>query len=579
MQQATTAADGTYSVNAPIGAPVVLSAFPLPGSGDVASSTEPLTVTAAGIHDETIALDGTAPLPAGLRVNGTSAPTVFWASPSAARLTGCPGGSAFVTVEGMNTATGQRAAQVIPLAETPAGSGTYTGTIPPLEPVHGPVNIGDQIFCPSASPGSVLPSDGTAGTAVLISGTSFTGANAVAFGGAGAASFTVVSDSLIEAVAPPGEGDVAVTVQTPASSAHTVGTFGYFSVTAMSPSSGPPAGNTTVDIRGGGFSGTTGVTFGTTEALSFNVISDTEVQAVAPPGSGTVDVHVLGADDSTADVPADRFTYSTGSSALGAAVVRARSVTGPAPLPAMEAAAGAASGSGLDVSSIVNSTLASLGGQIQSQAQALANSAVSLIPPNLACSGPVDKARLKEIIHALLLGGIAVAVRSIVAAAAVNLGATLTLIALLALGPVAAIVVASIIIAATALLSLLVAAELNALLDVYLDPLIDNAIAAKCGGSQVPPPPPSNGYIDPNGTALDTAGVPVRDATVTILRADTAAGPFMPVSTAGPGIQPAVNPETTGADGVFDWDVFSGWYEIQGRSSPSWALASRRRAR
>ena len=52
-------------------------------------------------------------------------------------------------------------------------------------------------------------------------------------------------------------------------------------------------------------------------------------------------------------------------------------------------------------------------------------------------------------------------------------------------------------------------------------------------------------------------------ATVTILRSDTEGGPFAAVSTEDPGILPATNPETTGSDGVFHWDVRAGFYEIQ----------------
>jgi hypothetical protein len=72
-----------------------------------------------------------------------------------------------------------------------------------------------------------------------------------------------------------------------------------------------------------------------------------------------------------------------------------------------------------------------------------------------------------------------------------------------------------------------------------------------------------DGLVDPSGTVLDTNGNPVRGATATILRADTAAGPFTPVDPDQPGIEPAVDPETTGRDGVFHWDVRAGYYDVQ----------------
>jgi alpha-tubulin suppressor-like RCC1 family protein len=72
-----------------------------------------------------------------------------------------------------------------------------------------------------------------------------------------------------------------------------------------------------------------------------------------------------------------------------------------------------------------------------------------------------------------------------------------------------------------------------------------------------------NALIDPSGTVVDTNGNPIAGATVTIMRADAQAGPFASVDPAQPGIEPTVNPETTGADGAFHWDVRSGWYEVQ----------------
>jgi len=89
---------------------------------------------------------------------------------------------------------------------------------------------------------------------------------------------------------------------------------------------------------------------------------------------------------------------------------------------------------------------------------------------------------------------------------------------------------------------------------------------------------PANALIDPSGSVLDTNGNPIGGATTTILRSDSAAGPFAPVDASGPGIEPAVNPETTAADGVFQWDVASGFYEVQatapGCTSPTDATHS-----
>jgi hypothetical protein len=61
------------------------------------------------------------------------------------------------------------------------------------------------------------PSSGTArgGTTVTITGTGFTNAQAVSFGGVVITTFTVNGDGSITAVSPPGTGTVNVTVATP----------------------------------------------------------------------------------------------------------------------------------------------------------------------------------------------------------------------------------------------------------------------------------------------------------------------------------------------------------------------------
>ena len=56
---------------------------------------------------------------------------------------------------------------------------------------------------------------------VTITGSGFTGATSVRFGSAGAASFSVASDSSITATAPPGSGAVGVTVTTPGGTSKT----------------------------------------------------------------------------------------------------------------------------------------------------------------------------------------------------------------------------------------------------------------------------------------------------------------------------------------------------------------------
>jgi uncharacterized protein (TIGR02145 family) len=81
-------------------------------------------------------------------------------------------------------------------------------------------------------------------------------------------------------------------------------------VTALSPERGTTSGGTSVTIFGKYLSGATGVKFGSTNATSFTVNSDISVTAIAPAGTGTVDITVTTPDGGTsATNSSDRFTY------------------------------------------------------------------------------------------------------------------------------------------------------------------------------------------------------------------------------------------------------------------------------
>lgn len=83
-------------------------------------------------------------------------------------------------------------------------------------------------------------------------------------------------------------------------------------VTGVSPSSGPAVGGSTVTITGTGFStvsGGTTVHFGTAGASDVLCSSSTSCSATAPAGTGTVDVTVSVAGQTSAQTPADDFTY------------------------------------------------------------------------------------------------------------------------------------------------------------------------------------------------------------------------------------------------------------------------------
>jgi hypothetical protein len=74
-----------------------------------------------------------------------------------------------------------------------------------------------------------------------------------------------------------------------------------------------------------------------------------------------------------------------------------------------------------------------------------------------------------------------------------------------------------------------------------------------------------NVYIDPSGKVVDTRGKALPGATVTLLRSDTAGGPFEVLPDGAPEMSPSnrSNPDTTEADGSFGWDVIAGYYIVR----------------
>ncbi|MFF3396193.1 IPT/TIG domain-containing protein [Streptomyces sp. NPDC002669] len=164
----------------------------------------------------------------------------------------------------------------------------------------------------------INPAQGPAsgGTTVVITGTGLTGATAVRFGTANAVSYTVTSATQITALTPAGSaGPVAVTVTSPSGTSNATVVFTYTpaplpAVNGLSPSSGSTGGGTMVTVTGTNFSGTTRVRFGSLDALSFSVLSPTQITALSPPGSaGAVPVTVTTPAGTSAAAPASYFFY------------------------------------------------------------------------------------------------------------------------------------------------------------------------------------------------------------------------------------------------------------------------------
>ncbi|MFF4483233.1 IPT/TIG domain-containing protein [Streptomyces sp. NPDC001520] len=195
-------------------------------------------------------------------------------------------------------------------AVAPPGSGTVQVT------VTGPGGTSNglaysYVAAPVPALTSVSPGQGpvVGGNTVTLTGSDLTAVTAVTFGSTPATSFSVVSATQINAVAPPGAaGPVQITVTGPGGTSNGVTYFyvGVPTLTGAAPALGPLTGGTTVTLTGTNLLGATAVRFGATPASSFTVVSATQITAVAPPGSGTVQITVVTPGGTSNGVP---YTY------------------------------------------------------------------------------------------------------------------------------------------------------------------------------------------------------------------------------------------------------------------------------
>ena len=104
------------------------------------------------------------------------------------------------------------------------------------------------------------------------------------------------------------------------------------------------------------------------------------------------------------------------------------------------------------------------------------------------------------------------------------------------------------------------AGRVDVSINVYCD---DSSQSAEVGFSV---------YIDPSGVVRDQNGDPVQGATVTLLRDDpgTVAADFEAVADGSVLMDPAINstnPDVTGADGEFRWDVVAGLWKVRAEAA------------
>jgi hypothetical protein len=131
---------------------------------------------------------------------------------------------------------------------------------------------------------SFLPTSGTVGTTVTITGTNLNGLSGVTFNSTSATVFHKVSNTSATAVVPGGATTGQIMVTTPGGTGTSAGTFTVVpqapTVTSFAPTSGGPG--VTVTVKGTHFTGATAVKFNGTSASTFNVTSDTQLTVVVP---------------------------------------------------------------------------------------------------------------------------------------------------------------------------------------------------------------------------------------------------------------------------------------------------------
>jgi sugar lactone lactonase YvrE len=256
----------------------------------------------------------------------TAPPTVTGVDPTA----GPTSGGNTVTITGTNFASGattvkfgSTAATAIQVqspstltAAAPSGTGTVDVTVGTAGGTS-PTSSADQ-YTYDAAPTvtGVSPNFGprAGGNTVTITGSNFLSGATVDFGPNAATSVDVESASQLTAVVPVHKyGTVDVTITTPGgtspNSAADQYAYGLPSVRTVSPTAGPSGGGNTVTITGTNFAAGATVDFGANAATSVDVQSPHTLTAVAPSGSGTVDVTVTTPGGTSTTSKADHYSY------------------------------------------------------------------------------------------------------------------------------------------------------------------------------------------------------------------------------------------------------------------------------
>jgi Glycoside-hydrolase family GH114/Carboxypeptidase regulatory-like domain len=146
-EESVTAADGAYTVaNVPNGT-YTATVFPPAGSSFLQQTSSDLAVTAPATTTENFSLSAAVALPAGtfltsplpeVDVGSVAVPVISATLPAPITTTACSGGTVTATVSATDAKTDATGSTLpVSLVEKPAGSGTFTGILPGVEPLLG----------------------------------------------------------------------------------------------------------------------------------------------------------------------------------------------------------------------------------------------------------------------------------------------------------------------------------------------------------------------------------------------------------------------------------------------------------
>jgi len=210
-------------------------------------------------------------------------------------------------------------------AMAPAGAaGTVDVTVATIGGTSA-ASAGDRFtYAEAPTVASLAPATGPSagGTQVTLTGTHLSAASTVKFGHQYASGVSVLSDTQLTAISPPGSGTVDLTVTSPGGTSAVTGSarFSYAgapAITGLSTQRGPASGGSSVILSGSDFTGATAVRFGAVQATGFTVDSATRITATAPTASpGTVAVSVTTPEGTSPASATAQFSYQADSASL-----------------------------------------------------------------------------------------------------------------------------------------------------------------------------------------------------------------------------------------------------------------------